>query len=185
MRTLQFVRSCLVPQEDLSHHVRRHAGVIGSKNGTGAAASFNGPYGLSVDGAGNIYVADTDNDTIRKITSTRVVSTFAGTAGIYGAADGTGSAAQFNTPTDVTVNSAGTLLYVADYGNNEIRKITSSRVVSTFAGSVNNPPGGVGYVDGTGHAARFGNPIGIGWQARQFTSPTPITPSARSPLPVS
>jgi uncharacterized repeat protein (TIGR01451 family) len=53
-------------------------------------------------------------------------------------------------------------LYVADYGNNEIRKITSSRVVSTFAGSVNNPPGGVGYVDGTGRAARFGNPIGIG-----------------------
>ena len=115
-----------------------------------------------MDGAGNIYVADTYNHTIRKITSARVVSTFAGTAGIHGATDGTGSAAQFNTPTDITVNSAGTLLYVADYGNNEIRKITSSRVVSTFAGSVSNPPGGVGYVDGTGRAARFGNPIGIG-----------------------
>jgi uncharacterized repeat protein (TIGR01451 family) len=89
------------------------------------------------------------------------VSTFAGTAGIYGAADGTGRAAQFNTPTDVTVNSAGTLLYVADYGNNEIRKITSSRMVSTLAGSVNNAPGGVGNVDGTGRAARFGNPNGI------------------------
>ena len=137
------------------------AGVIGSKNGTGAAASFNGPYGLSVDGAGNVYVADTGNDTIRKITAARVVSTFAGTAGIYGAADGTGSAAKFNSPTSVTANSAGTLMYVADYGNNEIRKITSSRVVSTFAGSVNNPPGGVGYVEGTGRAARFGNPMGI------------------------
>ena len=137
------------------------AGVVGSNNGTGAAASFNGPYGLSVDGAGNIYVADTYNHTIRKITSARVVSTFAGTAGIYGAADGTGSAARFNTPTDITVNSAGTLLYVADYGNNEIRKITSTRVVSTLAGSVNNPPGGVGYVEGTGRAARFGEPNGI------------------------
>ena len=78
------------------------AGVVGSNNGTGAAASFNGPYGLSVDGAGNIYVADTYNHTIRKITSARVVSTFAGTAGVYGAADGTGSAARFNTPTDIT-----------------------------------------------------------------------------------
>jgi len=137
------------------------AGVVGNTDGTGAAASFNGPYGLSVDGAGNVYVADTFNHTIRKITSARVVSTFAGTAGIYGAADGTGRAAQFNTPTDVTVNSAGTLLYVADYGNNEIRKITSSRMVSTLAGSVNNAPGGVGNVDGTGRAARFGNPNGI------------------------
>src|SRR5690349_90404 len=136
-------------------------GVIGSNNGTGAAASFNGPYGLSVDGAGNIYVADTFNHTIRKITSTRVVTTLAGTAGVYGAADGTGSAARFNTPTDITVNSAGTLLYVADYGNNEIRKITSTRVVSTLAGSVNNPPGGAGYVDGTGRAARFSEPNGI------------------------
>ncbi len=137
------------------------AGVVGNTDGTGAAASFNGPYGLSVDGAGNIYVADTFNHTIRKINSARVVTTFAGTAGVYGAADGTGSVARFNTPTDITVNSAGTLLYVADYGNNEIRKITSSRVVSTFAGWVNNPPGGVGYVDGTGRAARFGQPNGI------------------------
>jgi uncharacterized repeat protein (TIGR01451 family) len=137
------------------------AGVIGSTDGTGAAASFNGPYGLSVDGAGNIYVADTYNHTIRKINSARVVTTFAGTAGIYGAADGAGSAARFNTPTDITVNSAGTLLYVADYSNNEIRKITANRVVSTFAGSFNNPPGGVGFVEGTGRAARFGNPNGI------------------------
>ena len=137
------------------------AGVVGNTDGTGAAASFNGPYGLSVDGVGNIYVADTFNHTIRKITPARVVSTFAGTAGIHGAADGTGSAARFNTPTDITVNSAGTLLYVADYGNNEIRKITSTRVVSTLAGSVNNPPGGAGYVDGTGRAARFSEPNGI------------------------
>jgi uncharacterized repeat protein (TIGR01451 family) len=137
------------------------AGVVGNSDGTGAAASFNSPYGLSVDRAGNVYVADTYNHSIRKITSARVVSTFAGTAGIYGAADGTGSAAQFNTPTDVTVNSAGTLLYVADYGNNEIRKVTSRRVVSTLAGSVHNPPGGVGNAEGTGRAARFGKPYGI------------------------
>ena len=137
------------------------AGVVGNTDGTGPAASFQGPYGLSVDGAGNVYVADTYNHTIRKITPARVVSTFAGTAGIHGATDGTGSAAQFNTPTDITVNSAGTLLYVADYGNNEIRKLTSRRVVSTFAGSVNNPPGGAGYVDGTGRAARFNILLGI------------------------
>ena len=137
------------------------AGVVGNTDGIGAAASFNGPYGLSVDGAGNIYVADTYNHTIRKINPARVVTTFAGTAGIQGAADGAGSAARFNTPTDITVNSAGTLLYAADYGNNEIRKITSGRVVSTFAGSFNNPPGGVGYVEGTGRAARFDQPSGI------------------------
>src|SRR5436190_7856727 len=137
------------------------AGVVGNTDSTGAAASFNGPYGLSVDHAGNVYVADTFNHTIRKITPARVVTTFAGTTGIHGATDGTGSAAQFNTPTDITVNSTGTLLYVADYGNKEIRKITSTRVVSTVAGSVNNPPGGVGYVEGIGRAARFGNANGI------------------------
>ena len=161
------------------------AGVVGNTDGTGPAASFQGPYGLSVDGAGNVYVADTYNHTIRKITPARVVSTFAGTAGIHGATDGTGSAAQFNTPTDITVNSAGTLLYVADYGNNEIRKITSRRVVSTFAGSVNNLPGGAGYVDGTGRAARFNILLGIALGGTTITLPIPITPSARSPLPAS
>jgi uncharacterized repeat protein (TIGR01451 family) len=137
------------------------AGNYGSADGTGAAASFSTLYGVTVDGAGNVYVADTNNGTIRKITSTRVVSTFAGTAGGYGSADGTGAAAQFASPWGVTVNSAGTLLYVADYGNNEVRKITSTRVVSTFAGSINNPPGGPGYVDATGRAARFNYAYGV------------------------
>jgi len=93
----------------------------GSADGTGAAASFNAPTGVAVDSSGNVYVADSENHTIRKITAAGVVSTFAGT-GSVGRLDGTGSAASFRYPFGVAVDSIGNV-YVADYYNSTIRKI--------------------------------------------------------------
>jgi sugar lactone lactonase YvrE len=132
------------------------AGVSGSAEGTGSAARFNDPFGVAVDSAGNVYVADTSNYTIRKITPAGVVSTLAGSAGSPGSADGTGSAARFDLPEGVAVDSAGNV-YVADSNNSTIRKITSAGVVSTLAGSA----GIQGSADGTGSAAQFDTPEGV------------------------
>ncbi len=132
------------------------AGEFGSADGTGAAARFNAPYGVAVDSAGNVYVADGGNDSIRKITPSGVVTTLAGTAGEIGSADGTGAAARFSTPFDAAVDSAGNV-YVADTGNNTIRKITPAGVVTTLAGTA----GEIGSTDGTGAAARFDDPTGV------------------------
>jgi hypothetical protein len=132
------------------------AGTSGSTDGTGSAARFNLPAGLTVDGSGNIYVADTYNHTIRKITSTGAVSTVAGQAGSSGSADGTGSNARFNYPSGVAVDSSGNL-YVADTNNFTIRKITPAGAVSTVAGLA----GISGISDGDGSAARFSSPEGV------------------------
>jgi len=132
------------------------AGSTGSANGTGSAARFNGPVAVTIDNIGNIFVADTNNHTIRKITPARVVSTFAGLAGNDGSANGTGSTARFTFPSALAVDSANNI-YVADTGNSTIRKITPARVVSTFAGSA----GSIGTADGTGSAARFNFPAGV------------------------
>ena len=132
------------------------AGGIGNADGAGSAARFFLPYGLAVDAAGTVYVADTNNHTIRKITSAGVVSTLAGSPGIAGSADGTGSTARFRQPTGVTVDSAGTV-YVADTGNYTIRTITPAGVVGTLAGLA----GAGGSADGPGSTARFGSPGGV------------------------
>ena len=132
------------------------AGSPGSTDGTGSAARFNGPRGVALDSADNVYVADFNGSTIRKITSTGVVTTLAGSAGSPGSADGTGTAARFSGPHGVTVDSAGNI-YVADLGNATIRKITSGGVVTTLAGTA----GVTGSADGTGAAAKFFNPAGI------------------------
>ena len=137
------------------------AGVIGSADGTGAAAQFFYPSGVATDPAGNVYVADRYNHTIRKITPAGVVTTLAGTAGISGSADGTGTAAQFSHPKGVAVDNAGNL-YVADSGNGTIRLITSAGVVTTFAGTA----GVSGSDDGTGSAAKFSGPNGVAVDAR-------------------
>src|SRR5947207_2104669 len=130
----------------------------GSADGTGSAARFNSPGGVAVDSANNIYVADTSNSTIRKITPARVVSTFAGLAGSPGSANGTGSAARFNFPSGVIVDRAGTgNIYVGDTSNFTIRQITPAGVVTTLAGS----PGMRGGTNGTGSAARFELPEGM------------------------
>ena len=132
------------------------AGASGTSNGTGGNARFSFARGVALDNAGNLYVADTGNDTIRKITSGGVVTTLAGTAGVSGSADATGSTAQFNEPSGVAVDSEGNL-YVADTGNDTIRKITSGGVVTTLAGN----PGFASYADGSGNAARFNSPYGV------------------------
>jgi sugar lactone lactonase YvrE len=126
----------------------------GNSNGTGTSAKFYYPDGVAVDSSGNVYVADTSNNLIRKITPAGVVTTLAG-SGSQGSTDGTGVAASFNIPTGVAVDSSGNV-YVADSGNNLIRKITPAGVVNTFAGS-----GTQGSTDGTGVAASFNNPFGV------------------------
>jgi sugar lactone lactonase YvrE len=103
----------------------------GYRDGTGTAARFGSPRGLTVDATGTVYVADTDNDVIRKITPDGIVSTVAGTAGEVGTADGTGAAARFSAPRGIAVDAAGNL-YVADSDNAIIRRITPAGVVTTI-----------------------------------------------------
>ena len=132
------------------------AGITGSADGTGAAASFNTPSNITTDGS-NLFVTDRFNHTIRKIViSTGVVTTIAGTVGVSGSDDGTGTAARFNTPRGITTDD--TSLFVADSANHTIRKVViSTGVVTTIAGTA----GVSGSDDGTGSAARFNLPYGI------------------------
>ncbi|HTZ19732.1 MAG TPA: immunoglobulin domain-containing protein [Opitutaceae bacterium] len=132
------------------------AGVFGSVDGTGSAAQFFHPYGVAINSIGNLYVADTQNGTIRLVTSAGVVSTLAGSAGNYGTADGTGSAARFTFPYSVAVDTGGTL-YVADSLNHTIRKVTLGGTVTTFAGQA----GIAGSRDATGTLAQFNQPCGV------------------------
>ena len=131
----------------------------GTSDGVGTLAAFNTPTGVALDGAGNLYVADSGNNTIRKISfsgTTATVSTLAGLAGVRGVTDGIGSIALFYGPTGVATDPAGDV-YVADAGNHAIRKVTPAGVVTTVAGL-----GGVsGVADGSGSAARFFDPIGL------------------------
>ncbi|HOX58468.1 MAG TPA: choice-of-anchor Q domain-containing protein [Candidatus Paceibacterota bacterium] len=130
----------------------------GSANGTGSDARFDSPSALTVDSAGNLFVADTENHTIRTVTSAGVVTTLAGSAVGHesGSDDGTGSNARFYFPAGIAVNSAGNL-FVTDSANNTIRTITSAGVVNTLAGSA----GTNGSADGAGGHARFDRPGGI------------------------
>lgn len=129
----------------------------GSTDGTGAAARFRNPNGVATDSAGNVYVADWSNATIRRVTPAGVVTTLAGTPGTSGGADGTGAAARFTRPTGLAVDSAGNV-FVADQGNGTIRRITPGGVVTTLAGSA----GTSGSADGSGSAARFTSPSAMG-----------------------
>jgi sugar lactone lactonase YvrE len=130
------------------------SGAPGTANGTGTAARFNGPSGVAVDQNGTLYVADTDNQKIRKITASGVVTNYVG-SGISGSTDGTGTEASFSYPQGVAVDGTGTL-YVADTDNQKIRKIEAGGVVSTLAGS-----GSFGSTDGTGTLASLNGPSGV------------------------
>jgi hypothetical protein len=132
------------------------AGISGSDDGSGSAARFCSPHGVAVDGSGNIFVADTSNCTIRKITAAGVTTTLAGFPASVGSADGTGSAARFGFPFSIAVDGLDTV-YVADINNHAIRKITAAGVVTTLAGLAGNP----GFTDGTGSVARFWGPQGV------------------------
>ena len=136
------------------------AGSTGSADGVGAAARFFQPMGLAVDSAGTVYVADTYNNTIRKVSPAGVVTTLAGRPGGGATSsmptDGTGAGARFFLPQGVAVDAAG-IVYVADTGLHTIRKITPAGVVTTIAGKQLTE----GYADGTGASARFNDPVGI------------------------
>jgi sugar lactone lactonase YvrE len=168
----------------------------GAVDGTASDASFREPEGLALDGARNLYIADTDNNTIRMLSrASGAVTTVAGTAGMAGAADGVGAAALFNKPRALTIDTSGNL-YVADSSNNSVRKIaTDTASVSTLVTFDSTPQGlavdggdllvslydtrvvrvaadgttttvagaaGVqGFIDGAGGDARFGSPAGL------------------------
>jgi sugar lactone lactonase YvrE len=130
------------------------SGVRGFSDGIASNAQFNRPSGAAVDASGNVYVADRDNNRIRKISPEGIVSTFAG-SGTAGFADGAGVNASFNSPRSIVTDGNGNL-YVADSGNHKIRKITSGGGVSTVAGS-----GSQGFADGNGNDALFNYPSGV------------------------
>jgi len=132
-------------------------GVIGTNDAaSGAAARFSQPYGVAADSNGNVYVADTSNQTIRKISPGGAVTTLAGLAGNLGSTDGTNSGARFSYPCAVAVDASGNV-YVADAGNNTIRQVTPAGVVTTLAGSA----GTKGWTNGTGSGALFYEPLGV------------------------
>jgi len=126
----------------------------GTADGKGAAARFFGPRGVAIDAQNNIYVADTRNHRIRKITPDGTVTTLAGT-GEEGFAGGLRQNARFNRPSSLVLDPQGNI-YIIDMGNNCIRKITSDGQVSTLAGSYYP-----GFADGKGSLAKFHSPRAI------------------------
>jgi sugar lactone lactonase YvrE len=138
------------------------AGTSAYTNATGTSARFNQPSDVIVDASGNLKVVDYMNNAIRNVTSTGVVTTFAGGSPNFGASAGTtgttnanGTAARFNNPYGIGMDGGGNF-YIADYLNNEIRKITPAADVTLLAGSTTS-----GTTDGNTTAARFTNPSNI------------------------
>lgn len=133
------------------------SGANASVDGIGTAAQFSYPRGIATDGV-NLYVSDAGNILVRKVAiATGAVTTLAVSSGGYGANDGTGTAARFITPNDLTTD--GTNLFVSDSGNDTIRKVViATGAVTTLAGNAYVPSGSA---DGTGYSALFNNPQGI------------------------
>ena len=124
----------------------------GFADGTGAAASFNGPHGVAViPSSGVIVVGDTSNHRIRLVTPLGVVTTLAGSSQSF--ADGTGTGASFNYPLGVAVIPSSGVIVVADSGNNRIRLVTPAGVVTTLAGNAS-----AAFANGTGTGASFSDP---------------------------
>lgn len=127
-------------------------GASGATNDNGALARFSAPQDVAVDAAGNVFVAETGNDRIRRITPTGDVTTWAGST--VGAGNGIGTAAQFDNPFSLDIDAAGNI-YVAESGNDRIRKILPDQTVSTYAGST------AGFANGISTAAQFNNPYAV------------------------
>jgi sugar lactone lactonase YvrE len=138
--------------------VRTMAGATtpGATNGFASSARFNHPAGVAADNNGNIYVADTENSSVRKISPSGFVSTFAGLSGSFGSADGSGGSARFFAPQGVAADAFGQV-YVADTANGTIRRVTTGGTVSTLAGT----PGVSNSFDGTGINGQFWHPEGV------------------------
>jgi gliding motility-associated-like protein len=131
------------------------SGLPGSTDGTGTAASFNEPWSLACDTIGNLYIADTKNYKIRKVTQAGAVTTVAGT-GVFGSTNGAVAIAQFGFPSGIAVNADGSLIYVCDRMTHTIRKIENGQV-TTLAGTAFSP----GNTNGAGTAAKFDHPYSI------------------------
>lgn len=152
--------NCIVRKITASGEVSSLAGqpFPGYVNEVGNAAKFYGPNGVVADADGNLYVCDEGNHCIRMVTPGGEVSTYAGN-GIPGMIDGDVTQARFHAPSGIAIDKEGNL-YIADQGNNSIRKITPQRFVITLAGN-----GEASYADGTGSAARFYRPTGVATDA--------------------
>lgn len=165
---LALTRGALFVTDRGNHAIRRvtgtgevtlFAGIPGNRgfaNGSLLSARFDQPASITADAAENLYVVDSSNHIIRKITLDGVVSTFAGTSGVAGSNDGMGPSAQFRFPESISIDTAGSF-YVADRGNHTIRKISPVGLVSTLAGAA----GSAGAVNGPGGTARFNSPSGV------------------------
>ena len=132
------------------------AGSPGYADGIGSAARFNQPRGLAIGRGGFIYVADSNNRVIRRVTPAGATATVAGQPGVPGSTDGNGTSALFNLPLGMAFDQFNNL-YIADAGSHTVRKIDRHRNVTTLAGS----PGQIGFVDGVGADARFTIPVSI------------------------
>jgi sugar lactone lactonase YvrE len=144
------------------HSVAGTTATPGADDGPGSTARFDGPTGVAVDAAGNVFVADTNNDLIRRIGTDGVVTTVAGAPGAAGFADGIGSVARFNHPTELAFDSLGNL-YVSDTGNHAIRRIAPSHLVETMIGT-----GAPGHRNGAGATAMLSSPGGIAFDSSGF-----------------
>ena len=134
-------------------------GVTGGFSGDGGvatAAQVSQPLSVAVDGAGNLYIADYGNSRIRKINTSGIISTVAGTTAGFSGDGSAATLAQLSSPTDVAVDGSGNL-YICDYGNHKIRKVTSSGIISTIAGTT----GGFTGDGGPATAAKLNAPNGV------------------------
>ncbi len=163
--------------DQMNHRIRSIAGGVvstlagsgtaGFLDGAAATARFQNPYGVAVDSVGNVYVADRGNHRIRLIDTNGAVSTFAGTGVAGGTANGARLAVTFNNPSDIAIHSSG-FIYVADTGNNVVRRIDPAGNVTVFGPPMTTPEclavdsGGTVFVSDTGgHRVRKITPGGL------------------------
>jgi hypothetical protein len=134
-----------------------NAGYTGD-GGAPGAAELNAPFGIAVDGAGNVYIADNSNSVIRKVSTTGIITTVAGNGtGGFSGDGGAATAAMLQSPTGVAVDASGNI-YIADAANSRIRKVNTSGIITTIAGT--GTPGYTGD-GGAATAATVNSPVGV------------------------